>query len=303
MSIKLIALALSLALVTITCAADADKLAPIFVAGADWQVVAENLSFADGSSADAEGNLYFSDLKSKPAVIYKVSPDGKQTKIAEAGMSGTKIGPDGRLYGCGGGKVMAFDLSTGKSTTIAEGLKTNDIVVSHKGFIYITETGKSQVTFVDAKTGQAKAADTGISKPNGIALTPDQTHLLVSDYGGINVWSMTINPDGSLTDKKPVMTMKAPAEKPTVAGGDGMTVDTAGRVYVTTALGLQIFDAGGELLGIVPKPQNAPLTNAAFAGPGNQYLYITNGTKVYRRKTQVKGALFYLPPLTNAEKK
>ena len=278
-------------------AADDDKLALILIPGEDWQVVAEDLGFADGSSADADGNLYFSDLRSKPPVIYKVAPDGTKTKIAEAGMSGTKMGPDGRLYGCGGGKVVAFELPSGKATVIAEGFKTNDIAITHKGFIYLTETGKSQVTFVDIKTGQARPADIGISKPNGIAVTPDQTHLLVSDYGGLNVWSFAIQPDGSLADKKPLMTMKAPEKKPTVAGGDGMIVDSAGRSYVTTALGLQIFAADGTLLGILPKPQeDKPLTNAAFAGTNLQYLYVSNGTKVFRRKTQAKGVLSYLEP-------
>ena len=239
MNMTRIALCLADALLAIArpaTAADADKLTPILIPGEDWQVVAENLGFADGSCADAEGNLYFSDLKSKPPVIYKISPDGKQSKIAEAGMSGLKVGPDGRLYGCGGGKVVAFELPGGKATVIAEGFKTNDLVVTHKGFIYITETGKSQVTFVDVKTGQTRPADVGIGKPNGIALTPDQSHLLVSDYGGLNVWSFAIQPDGALADKKPAMTMKAPEKKPTVANGDGMTVDTVSRkAYVTTA--------------------------------------------------------------------
>ncbi|HET6248602.1 MAG TPA: SMP-30/gluconolactonase/LRE family protein [Tepidisphaeraceae bacterium] len=279
-----------------------DRLSEVLLPGQDWQVVADNLGFADGASADAEGNFYFSDLKSKPPAVYRISPDGKQTKIADAGMSGTKIGPDGRLYGCGGGKVMAFQLPGGKATTIASGLKTNDIVITHKGFIYITETGKKQVTFVDAKTGQAKAADVGITAPNGIGVTPDQSHLIVSDYNGMNVYSMAIADDGTLSDKKAVITMKAPANKPTVAGGDGLTLDTAGRCYVTTKLGLQIFDAGGQLLGILPNPQPG-LTNTALAGPNLQYLYITCGTKVYRRKTQAKGALGYQEPITATQKK
>jgi enterochelin esterase family protein len=269
----------------------ADRLSTILVAGDDWQVASESLGFSDGSSSDAEGNLYFSDLKSKPPVIYRIDCDGKQTQIAEAGMSGTKIGPDHRLYGCGGGKVCVFDLPGGKQTVLAEGLKTNDLVITHKGFVYITETGKHQVTFLDPKTGASHPADIGIKAPNGIAVTPDQTHLLVSDYGGLNVWSFAIADDGTLNDKKPLMTMKAPENKPTVAGGDGMTMDAAGRAYVTTALGLQIFDANGELLGIVPKPQNAPLTNAAFAGKDLSVLYVTCGNKVFRRKTQVKGTI------------
>jgi enterochelin esterase family protein len=281
-------------------AASADRLSEILVPGEDWQVVAENLGFADGASADAQGNMYFSDLKSK--LVYKLTPDGKQTKIAEAGMSGTKMDPDGRLYGCGGGKVMAFTLPDGKATVIAEGLKTNDIVITHKGYIYITETGKKQVTFVDAKTGQTKAADVGITAPNGIGVTPDQSRLLVSDYGGMNVYSFAIGEDGTLSDKKSAMTLKAPENKPTVAGGDGMTVDSAGRCYVTSALGLQIFDAAGQWMGVLPKPQPG-LTNAALAGTNQDYLYITCGTKVYRRKVQAKAALGYQAPLAGPAQK
>jgi gluconolactonase len=86
------------------------------------------------------------------------------------------------------------------------------------------------------------------------------------------------------------MTMKAPENKPTVAGGDGMTVDSAGRCYVTTALGLQIFDAAGHLLGVVPKPGNGPLVSAGFGGKDLDRLFVACGDKVYWRKTRVHGA-------------
>jgi enterochelin esterase family protein len=277
--------------------AEGDLLPSILITGEDWQVVADGIAFADGASADADGNFYFSDLKSKPPVIYKVAPDGKtKTKVAEIGMSGTKIGPDGKLYAVGGGKAVVVDLSNGKVTTLAENLKTNDIAINHLGQIYITETGKKQVTFLDAKTGQAKAADVGINKPNGIGFLPNQKTLLVSDYGGLNVYAFTVQADGSLTDKRPWATMHASEKKPTIAGGDGMTIDETGRAYVTTALGLQVFDPNGQLLGILPKPQEGALTNAAFAGEGRCYLYLTCGNKVFRRKTQVKGALTFEDP-------
>lgn len=273
-----------------------DKLSTILVPGEDWQVVADNIGFADGASADAEGNFYFSDLKSKPPAVYKVAPDGKtRTKIADVGMSGTKIGPDGRLYAVGGGKLVVIDLANGKVSTLTENLKTNDIAINHRGQIYLTETGRKQVTFIDSKTGQARPADVGITAPNGIGFSPDQKTLIVSDYGGLNVYTFSVADDGTLSNKKPAMTMKAPEKKPNVANGDGMTIDSAGRAYVTTALGLQIFDADGTLMGILPKPQPG-LTNAAFAGPDRSYLYITCGTKVFRRKTQVKGSLAFEPP-------
>ena len=281
----------------------ADDLSKILAPGEDWQAVGDDVGFADGASADAEGNFYFSDLKSKPPAIYKVSPDGKtRTKIADVGMSGTKIGPDGRLYACGGGKLIAIDLADGKITTLAEKLKTNDVAINHRGQIYITETAKKQVTFVDSNTGEARPADVGITAPNGIGFSPDQKTLIVSDYGGLNVWTFSVGDDGTLSNKKPLMTMKAPEKKPTIAGGDGMTIDAAGRAYVTTALGLQIFDADGTLLGVLPKPQQGPLTNAAFAGPDRSYLYVTCGTKVFRRKTLVKGALAFEEPDVSGSK-
>ncbi len=229
-------------------------------------------------------------------MIFKLSPDGKRTKVAEAAMSGTKMGPDGKLYGCGSGKVMSFDLADGKAALVADGLQPNDLVVNHKGDIYITETGKKQVTLIDPKTGKKTAVDTGIAKPNGIAFSPDQKLLFVSDYGGVNVWSFAVQPDGTLTDKKPAMTMKAPEKRPDVAGGDGMTVDTEGRVYVCTAIGLQIFNAKGDLLGVLLKPQDGPLTNVALAGPDLQYLYVSCGSKVFKRKTLAKAVLFYKEP-------
>jgi enterochelin esterase family protein len=281
--------------------AEADRLSEVLIAGEDWQAVADNIGFSDGASADGDGNMYFSDMRGKPPVIWKIAPDGKQTKVADAAMSGTRTSPDGKLYGVGNGKLMSFDLATGKGTQIADGLKTNDLIFTHKGFLYLTETAKKQITFVDVKTGQMHAADVGINSPNGIGVSPDQSHLLVSEAGGITIWSLAIGEDGTLSDKKSFATMKTPEDKPTVAHGDGMIGDTAGRWYVTTSLGIQIFDADGKLLGILPRPQ-AGLNNIALAGPNMQYLYITCGTKVYRRKIQAKAALGYQEPAAGQKK-
>jgi gluconolactonase len=275
--------------------AEADRLSEVLIAGEDWQVVADNIGFSDGASADGEGNMYFSDMHGKPPVIYKIAPDGTKTKVAEASMSGTRTGPDGKLYACGNGKLMSFDPATGQGTLIGDKFKTNDLILTHKGFLYLTETAKKQITLVDTKTGEAKAVDVGINNPNGIGVSPDQTHLFVSEAGGLNIWTMTIGEDGTLSDKKSFATMKAPKDKPTVAHGDGMIGDATGRWYVTTGLGIQIFDADGQLLGILEKPQ-AGLNNIALAGPNLQYLYITCGTKVYRRKIQAKGVLGYQEP-------
>ena len=270
----------------------AEQLTDVVPAG-DWQVAVEGLGFADGLSYDADGNVYFADLRGDNAGVYRLAPDGKKTKLTAGGRSGTRLGSDGKLYACGGKTLVALELPGGKATQVADNLGTNDLAVTSRGHVYITDTGKKQVTHVDRKTGEAKAADTGITAPNGIGLSPDQSTLYVSDYGGVNVWAFKVQPDGSLTDKKALMTMKAPENKPTVAGGDGMTIDAAGRVYVTTALGLQVFDEKGQLLGVLPKPGNGPLVSAGFGGKDLDTLYVACGDKLYRRKTKTHGA----PPL------
>jgi enterochelin esterase family protein len=268
----------------------AEPLQEILVPGDDWHVAVDGLGFADGLSCDRDGNLYFADLRGAGAGVYKLAPDGTRTKLADGGRSGTRLGPDGRLYACGGKTLVAIDPADGKVTPIADGLGTNDLAVSSSGHVYITDTGKKQVTRVDPKTGKATAADTGITAPNGIGLSPDHKTLYVSDYNGVHVYAFTVQLDGSLADRKPLMTMKAPENKPTVAGGDGMAIDAAGRVYVTTALGLQIFDASGQLLGVLPKPGTGPLVSAGFGGKDLDLLYVACGDKLYVRRTKTKGA-------------
>src|SRR3954464_1539113 len=272
-------------------AADELQLSAIIPDG-KWEVAIEGLGFSDGLTCDRDGNLYFSDLKAKPALIWKLAPDGTKTKVAEGqSRSGLRMGADGKLYACGSKQIAVYELPSGKETILAEGLQPNDLTVSARGFVYFTETGKKQVTMVDVKTKSVKAVDVGISKPNGIALGPDQSVLYVSDYGGINVWAFKVAEDGTLSDKKPLMPMKAPEKTPTVAGGDGMCTDADGRAYVTTALGVQVFEKDGKLLGIVPKPMpNAALVSVGFAGRGFDTLYIACGDKIYKRKANAKGA-------------
>ena len=279
-------------------AEEPDKLAAILIPGEDWQPVVEGLGFADGLSCDAtNGNIFFSDLKPKdPANLatYVLRPEGDKIKLFNGAHSGTRPGGDYKtLFAVGNKKLVSFVLPNGPETVLAENIGTNDLVVTRDGRAYLTGNGKGQVTMVDIKTKELKIVDSGsIKNPNGIGLSPDQKTLLVSDYGGIHVWTFTIQPDGSLTDKKPAMTMKAPEKKPDVAGGDGMAIDSTGRAYVTTALGLQIFAPTGELLGILPKPKNAPLVSCTFGGKDLNYLYISNGDTIYRRKTQVRGVSF-----------
>jgi enterochelin esterase family protein len=273
----------------------------LLVPGESWQVVADGLGFADAPCADAAGNFYFSDMKA-PAV-YRVSADGRKTEIAKESISGLEFGPDGLLYGCQGAKsrVISLDPKTGGVKELATGVAPNDLAVSKDGFVYITETKDQKVTRISIKTGEKSVVDTGTNRPNGIALSNDGGTLAVSESGGENVWMFRTNTDGSLDAKMPGMTLRLPIdakgefkfnEEPPyqkASKGDGMAVDKAGRYYVTSALGVQVFDPTGRLCGVLPKPKEAqPLTSCVLAGAGHSYLYVTNGETVYRRKLTVE---------------
>jgi len=75
------------------------------------------------------------------------------------------------------------------------------------------------------------------------------------------------------------------------SAGDGMTTDTAGRYYVTLAVGIQMFDSTGRLGGVIARPQNKGTVSVAFAGPGLEYLYACSSDKVYRRKLKAQGVV------------
>ena len=272
----------------------------LLIPGQTWEVVADKLGFADAPCADADGNFYYCDMKA-PAVI-KVAVGGKKTEISKESISGLEFGPDGLLYGCQGAKsrVISLDPKTGAVKELATGVTPNDLAVSSDGFVYITETKDQKVTRINIKTGEKSVVDTGINRPNGIALSTDGGTLAVSESGGKTVWTFRVNADGSLDAKMPTMTLRVPIDPkgefkfneppPYLAAskGDGMAVDKAGRYYVTSALGVQIFDPTGRSCGVLPKPNELPpLTSCILAGPNHEWLYVTNGDAIFRRKLTV----------------
>ena len=275
----------------------------LLIPGESWELVAGDLGFADALCADKDGNLYFCDMRASKVIRINAA-DGTQTEIAQESVSGLEFNPDGSLlYACQGSKnrVISINSSTGEVKTIADGVKPNDLAVTRDGFILFTDTGKSQVTRIDPQTGEVTPVDTGITKPNGIALSNDGGTLAVSDYGGTHTWTFRVNASGILDAKMPTMPMRLaidpkgefrfnePPPYVGVARGDGMAVDKAGRYYVTSDLGVQVFDPTGRPCGVLPKvDKDQPLTTCMLAGSDHSTLYIAHGKKIYRRKLTVQ---------------
>ncbi|MGB0579467.1 MAG: SMP-30/gluconolactonase/LRE family protein [Limisphaerales bacterium] len=281
----------------------------LLIDGANWELVAKGMGFADGPCTDRAGNFYYSDLR--PGAIgpgiFRISKSGERKKLFAEGASGLKFGPDGRLYACQGKtkQLVAFDLKTGKKSVLAEDVRPNDLVVTRRGHVYFTETGKKQVVLVQG--GKKRAVDEGITAPNGIALSADDAWLAVSDFKGRHVWLFRVEADGSLTYKEPFMTTRtkvAPGQKKltgplpqfqTSCRGDGMSSDKQGRWYVATSLGVQFFDPLGRISGVLPNPGEKGMTSVMLGGPKQEWLYATCGDAIFRRRVQATGTAAFGP--------
>src|SRR3978361_1693211 len=113
--------------------------------------------------------------------------------------------------------------------------------------------------------------DEGIKFANGITLTPDQTQLYVTESATHWVWIYTIKADGTLANKQRFGWLQVPDASEN-AWPDGIRCDTAGRVYVTSRLGIQILDQLGRVNAIIPVPSGQS-SNCCFGGRDFSVLY------------------------------
>ena len=261
-----------------------------------WEVVSTGHKFTEGPTANAKGELFFTDIPNSR--IHKINLDGKVSVFAEdtGNANGLKFGPDGRLYACANGKkqIVAYD-DAGKASVVAEGLESNDLTITQDGKIYVTDPNNKQVWLIK-KDGAKQVVDKGLNFPNGVCLSPDQSLLYVCDTRGQFVFSYQIAPDGSLAYKQRYYHLHL-VDASMQSGADGMAVDTDGRLYVTTEMGVQFCDQAGRVNGILDKPQKAWLSNVAFGGADFKTLFVTCGDKVYKRATKVKGVLTFNSPI------
>ncbi|MEP7075333.1 MAG: gluconolactonase, partial [Acidobacteriota bacterium] len=79
------------------------------------------------------------------------------------------------------------------------------------------------------------------------------------------------------------------------SGAGGMQVDDKGRLYVATAMGIQIADQPGRVQCIIPTPDGR-VDDLAFTGPKRDTIIATSGDKTFERKFKIKGLFAWEPP-------
>jgi len=288
---KRLAVALVVAILTNVCnAKDAGIVAP----GAEVKKLAGDFKFTEGPAADAQGNVYFSDIPNNR--ILKWSLDGKLSTFLEnsGGANGLYFDKDGSLLACQGGERRLVSISPkGKVTVLAdkyEGKKfnsPNDLWIDPKGGVYFTdprygnrEGMEQKGEYVYYLTPDRKKVILVVSdmvRPNGLIGTPNGKKLFVADHGAGKTYLYKVNKDGTLSDKR----LFAPQ------GADGMTIDSRGNIYLT-GKAVTVYNRKGKKGQEIPVPEEP--SNVTFGGANDTTLFITARTSLYAVAMDVKGA-------------
>lgn len=263
----------------------------------DWELVSSGHGYTDSPAVNGAGEVFFADRES--GKIHVVQLDGKVTTFTDAGegIGGLMFGPSGSLFGCHRGEKAIVRFSkTGEMETVVADTMCNDLVMLHDGTGYFTDPEQQQVCRFTA-SGETTVVANGISFPNGIIVSPDQTQLFVSDTRGRFSYAFMIAEDGSLQHGQKYGHLHVP-DSSSFSGADGWTVDTQGRRYLTTKLGLQVFDQLGRCHLILSFPaETAWMSNVCFGEPKLDTLYLTCEDKVFRRKINATGAVSWKAPV------
>ena len=265
------------------------------------------------------GYLLFSDVpknkihkwhpKDGHSVFMNQSGFEGETRNREPGSNGLMVDPQGRLVVCDHGNRRVYCVEKdGTKTTLADNFKgkkfnsPNDLVINANGDIYFTDPPyglggrKSELNYFGVyrltPDGKITLMTKELTRPNGIALSPDEKTLYVAQsHKPAPIYqSYAIKADGT-TDNEGKLLFDA--GKFARAGDpgmpDGMCVDVNGNLWATGPGGVLIISPKGKLLGRLNMGQ--PTANCAWGDDGST-LYITSNDRLCRVKTKTKGLGF-----------
>jgi len=269
----------------------------------------------------AEGPAYFPALRS---LIWSDIPNDRLLRWDEttgafgvfrqpAGYAnGNTVDRQGRLVSCEHGhRRVTRTEHDGSITVLADRFEgkrfnsPNDVVVKSDGSIWFTdpaygidsdyeghkaesEIGACHVYRVEPGTGSVRVVAADFARPNGIAFSPDERLLYVSDTGRSGAAGgpphlrvFAVAEEGRLSGGDVFAT-------PTVGAFDGFRCDDAGRVWTSAGDGVHCYDPDGTLIGKVLVPEK--VANVVFGGPKRNRLFVCATSSLYAVLLPVNGA-------------
>lgn len=295
----------------------------IVAPGAKVEALATGFTWAEGPVWVRRGGyLLFSDVPAN--AIHRWSralgaevflhPSGLERddpNIREGGANGLAIDTTRALVMCDSGRraLARLDLTTKRKSFLAERFEgkrfnsPNDLVIAKSGAIYFTDPSfglkgldASPVrelsfngVFRLAPDHALTLLDDTLEQPNGIALSPDEAVLYVSNCTDKNPILRAYRLDAhgmpkskaTLFDAKPLMKPDAPGWP------DGMKIDTSGNVFMGGPGGVLVISPAGELLGVIGAGRS--IANCAF-GEDGRTLFLTAKDTLARIRLKSRGA-------------
>lgn len=225
--------------------------------------------------------------------------------------NGNTVDRQGRQITCEhGNRRVTRTEHNGAITVIADGYQgkrlnsPNDVVVQSDGTIWFTdptygidsdyegfraqsEVGACYLYRVHPGSGAIAVASDIFVRPNGLAFSPDERRLYVSDTGSSHVKdgprhirAFDVGADGSLSGGGVFATC-------TNGSFDGFRVDEAGRIWTSAGDGVHCYDADGTLIGKVLVPEG--VSNVVFGGPKRNRMFITATSSLYSIMVRING--------------
>lgn len=279
--------------------------------------VASGFTFTEGPLWRPSGVLWFSDVVGN--VVRQWSPDGTVVELLRPGgydgnslpaggfigPNGMTAGPNGDVLLCqhGNRRIVRIDPHMRVSVLVDNfgGRKLNapnDLVYRSDGTLFFTDPPyglpkqdddpSKELTFngvFKLRDGKLDVIITDLTRPNGIAFSPDEKTLYVSNSDDRQrIWmKYRVAPDGSVSDGH--VFFDATADK---NGGlpDGLKIDVRGNIWATGPSAVFVFSPDGKHLGTIAPPEDP--ANCGWGDDGST-LYITAETGLYRVRTSVKG--------------
>jgi gluconolactonase len=278
----------------------------VIAEGAKVELVATGLGRTEGPVAMPDGSM----LVSSSNRILKVDlSDNVSTFIANSNeTNGMGWDQQGRLIsvqrGKGNEKVGVL-YPPERVTTLADKYQgrpfdaLNDMALDKRGGVYFTDT--QGIYYLPPGGSVTKIIDE-VPRPNGVVLSPDERTLYAHNKDGVYMLSFDVASDGTISNRRNFARYKSvriPGHADPALdednGADGMAVDSEGRVYAATNLGVEVFSPRGELLGVIPVQWGAETNsirhpqNLAFGGPDRKTLYMVGAASVFKIRTLSQG--------------
>ncbi|MDE0831304.1 MAG: SMP-30/gluconolactonase/LRE family protein [Vicinamibacterales bacterium] len=222
---------------------------------------------SNGLTLDAEGRLVICEHGNRR--ISRVEADGSRTVVVESYEGGQLNSPNDAVYGSDG-SLYFTDPPYG-----LEGLEESpDREIDFNGVYRLSPDGELALLVRDQ------------SRPNGIALSPDETTLYVANSDAENKVWMAYDLDGSVVSNGRVFYDVNDQDAPGAA--DGMKVDSAGNLFATGPGGVWVISPDGVHLGTI---STGEVTANIAWGDDGRTLYLTASTSLYRVKLTTDGQM------------